>query len=246
MEGKDMTPSEDKNLEALAQQLKGLNQIDASRVVLMKSQEENFPHVIREFGLEIEVHKDVFSPKHFDGGRAFTATFPSVKEEDVLEIGCGAGMTAVMLARKGARRVVAVDINPAAVANTQRNAERNGVQIEVLQSDIFSALGDKERFHTVCWNFPFIWMPPDYEFASVLERGLFDPGYSIMTRFLSSAHKYLHENGRVLVGMGDFADLDRFRSIADQFGYTAKQISSMSAQEIHPVEFQSFELRGKT
>jgi len=222
-----------------------LSQPDASRQVLLASQEESFPYLIHEFGLEIEVHKDVFSPKHFHGWRAFTKFFPCVKGEDVLEIGCGAGMTAVLLARKGARRVVAVDINPAAVANTLRNAERNDVRIDVRQSDVFSALGDRERFHTVYWNFPFLWMPPDYAVASVLERALYDPGYELMDRFLASARERLHKGGRVLVGMGDFADLNLFRVIADNHGYAVKQIASMSAREIHPVEFQFYELREK-
>jgi len=222
-----------------------LAQPEASRQVLLASQEESFPYLIREFGLEIEVHKDVFSPKHFHGWRAFTKFFPCVRGEDVLEIGCGAGMTAILLARKGARRVVAADISPAAVANTRRNAERNDVQIDVRQSDIFSALGDAERFHTIYWNLPFIWMPPDYEFSSVLERSLYDPGYALMVRFLAAARKRLYEGGRVLAGMGDFAKLDLFRSIADEHGYMATQIASMDALELYPVEFLLYELRKK-
>lgn len=45
----------------------------------------------------------------------------------VLDVGCGSGVLAVAAARLGAGRVVAVDIDPAAVAATRANAARNGV-----------------------------------------------------------------------------------------------------------------------
>lgn len=223
-----------------------LSQSDASRQVLAESQKESFPYVVRAFGLDIIVHKGVFSPKYFEGWQTFTDKFPCIRGDDVLEIGCGVGVTAILLAQRGANRVVAVDVNPAAVANTRENAERNGVQIEVRQSDIFSAIEEHERFHTIYWNLPFIWMPPDYRVSSMLERALFDPGYELTTRFLASAHEHLYRGGRLLAGLGDFADLDLFRRIADEHGYEMRQVASGYGMEIHPVEFQLYELREKT
>lgn len=45
----------------------------------------------------------------------------------VADVGCGSGVVAVAAARLGAASVVAVDIEPAAVAATDDNARRNGV-----------------------------------------------------------------------------------------------------------------------
>ena len=45
----------------------------------------------------------------------------------VLDVGCGSGVLAVVAARLGAHEVVAVDIDPAAVAATEANAAANGV-----------------------------------------------------------------------------------------------------------------------
>lgn len=45
----------------------------------------------------------------------------------VLDVGCGSGVLGITAARFGAPRVVAVDLSPAAVEATRRNAERNGV-----------------------------------------------------------------------------------------------------------------------
>ncbi len=47
--------------------------------------------------------------------------------ETVLDLGCGSGVLSVAAARCGARRVVAVDLDPGALAATAANAERNGV-----------------------------------------------------------------------------------------------------------------------
>ncbi|MCA1674388.1 MAG: 50S ribosomal protein L11 methyltransferase, partial [Actinobacteria bacterium] len=49
------------------------------------------------------------------------------KNHRLLEMGCGAGVAWVLAAQHGCDRVVALDINPAAVENTRRNAARYGV-----------------------------------------------------------------------------------------------------------------------
>jgi len=49
----------------------------------------------------------------------------------VLDVGTGSGILAVAAALLGAGRVVAVDVDPAAVAVTERNAERNGVAARI-------------------------------------------------------------------------------------------------------------------
>lgn len=47
----------------------------------------------------------------------------------VLDYGCGSGILAIGAAKFGAREVVAVDIDPAAVQSTALNAAANGVQV---------------------------------------------------------------------------------------------------------------------
>jgi methylase of polypeptide subunit release factors len=77
--------------------------------------------------------------------------------EDVLDLGCGSGLLAIAAARLGARRVVATDLDPAALAATEENARRNGVadRIETRAGAWYEALGgvfdrgNGERFHVI-------------------------------------------------------------------------------------------------
>jgi len=76
-----------------------------------------------------------------DPGLAFgTGTHPTTRmclrwvaghpnQADVLDYGCGSGILAIGAAKFGAKRVVAVDIDEAAVQSTVLNADANGVQL---------------------------------------------------------------------------------------------------------------------
>jgi SAM-dependent methyltransferase len=66
--------------------------------------------------------------------RPAVASLGELRGRDVLDFGCGHGMAAVMLARRGAR-VTAVDLSPSYVAEAQRRAEVNGVTVRLLVAD---------------------------------------------------------------------------------------------------------------
>ena len=86
-------------------------------------------------------------PVLIDPGRAFgTGAHPTtqlcielVAEREpatVLDVGCGSGVIAIAAALLGFAPVVAVDVDPAAVDATTRNAAANGLDIDVRQLDL--------------------------------------------------------------------------------------------------------------
>lgn len=225
-----------------------MNQTEASKQVLQNSQQEHFPYEMEIYGMQIEVHKNVFSPKYFNGWKLFTDNFPDVTDKRVVEIGTATGVTALYLAQHGAAFVLGLDINEAAVENARKNIEKNNVSnIEVRYSDIFSGLHEGEKFDIIYWNMPFMPAADNYEYESVLERGLFDPGYRITERFLKEALGYLTENGMVLLGTGEgeFADIPKLLALCEKYNYDAKLIMREASTEINPVYFRLYEIKKK-
>ncbi len=76
-----------------------------------------------------------------------------VAGQAVLELGCGTGLVALLLAGKGAH-ATASDINPAALANAAANAAANGLRLRTVQSDLFAEL-DPAEFDLVVINPPY-------------------------------------------------------------------------------------------
>src|ERR687885_963383 len=68
---------------------------------------------------------------------------------DVLDYGCGHGMAAVVLARRGAR-VTALDLSPGYLAEARRRARANGVTVDFVQ-------GDAERLPFADGGFDRVW-----------------------------------------------------------------------------------------
>lgn len=62
------------------------------------------------------------------------ARLGDVSDLRVLDYGCGHGMAAVVLARRGAN-VTAFDLSPGYLAEARRRASANGVRIELVQAD---------------------------------------------------------------------------------------------------------------
>lgn len=66
--------------------------------------------------------------------KALAATFPAARDGAAIDLGCGNGTIATLLARAG-HRVVAIDESRAACLSTAATARLNGVELEVRRAD---------------------------------------------------------------------------------------------------------------
>nr|WP_168513854.1 class I SAM-dependent methyltransferase [Streptomyces sp. S1D4-11]QIY99815.1 class I SAM-dependent methyltransferase [Streptomyces sp. S1D4-11] len=141
-----------------------------------------------------------------------------------LEIGSGTGIIAVSAALAGCERVVATDINPDAVRNTEINAARHDMadRVRVVHSDLFSALDPAERFDTVYWHSNFVLAPDDYRYETDHERAYVDPGYRAHRRYLVEAPGLLTEGGSALLQFSDRGDLSLLHDMAAECGRTLR------------------------
>jgi len=216
----------------------------ATKELLERSQKEKFPYFIKYSGLEIKVDEGVFSPKYFDGWRIFNETFPEFKNKSILELGTATGITALYLAKEGARHVLAVDINQKAVENAEANRTLNHIEnMEVRYSDLFSGVKLEEKFDIIYWNMPFGYVDKNYVYENILEKSIFDPGYSILKKFLSEAPQFLIEQGYILIGTGSGANIKQFKKIVHGFKFDLELLAKVDAEEVYPIDFQLYKLK---
>ena len=126
------------------------------------------------------------------------------RNAEVLDMGTGSGVCAVVAARQ-ARRVVAVDINPAAVRCARVNVLLNRLEdrIEVLEGDLFAPVAGR-RFDVVLFNPPFLQGVPRDD-ADRAWRST-----DVAERFAAQLREHLSPAGFALVLLSSFGGAAEF------------------------------------
>lgn len=109
-------------------------------------------------GAPLVVAPGVLNPRLMRSGEFLAAQLEAqlgTRTAEVLDMGTGSGVGAVVAARH-ARRVVAVDISPAAVRCARANVLLNRLEdrVEVLEGDLFAPVAGR-RFDVILFNPPF-------------------------------------------------------------------------------------------
>ena len=161
----------------------------------------------RVAGVPILVTPSVFNPKVPRTG-AFLATHLDERlisaDTEVLDMGTGSGVCALFAARY-ARRVIAVDINAAAVRCATINACLNHLEqrIEVRHGDLFAAVPG-ERFDLIVFNPPFLRAAPRDD----RDRAWRSP--DIAERFAAELGEHLKPGGAALLVLSTFGEAQVF------------------------------------
>jgi release factor glutamine methyltransferase len=168
--------------------------------------------VERVHGAPFVVMPSVFNPKVPRTGEFLAAQLDSRlvgPDAEVLDMGTGSGVCAVIAARR-ARRVVAVDINPEAVRCAGINALLNHLEhkIDVRHGDLFEPVLT-ERFDMILFNPPFlVGTPRD-------DRDRAWRSTDVAERFAAGLGTHLKPGGFALVVLSTFGDapvfLEEFR-----------------------------------
>ena len=154
-------------------------------------------------GVPFIVIPTVFNPKVPRTGEFLASVLDSRlvgRDWEVLDMGTGSGVCAVFAA-KHARRVVAVDINPAAVRCAAINAHLNHLEhkIEVRLGDLFAAVAG-ERFDLILFNPPFLRGAPRDDRDRAWRSS------DIAERFAAGLGARLRPGGSALVLLSTFGD----------------------------------------
>lgn len=154
-----------------------------------------------------------------------------------LDMGTGSGILALEAA-KYSGKVIAVDVSKRAVEELRKKVVSESLDnIEVRESDLFSAIGNDERFDLILFNPPYLPADKDYPDAA-LDGG--KQGFETVFRFLKQAGKHLEKKGVILLLFSSLSKKDKIDKQLSAFGYKARQIAGqkMLFEELYVYEIR--------
>ena len=200
------------------------------RRIYEKIKSHTEPYAVNASGKEITIFPNVFSPAYFTDSLWFAENIAEiVSDKKLLEIGTGTGIIALFCALNGAN-VTATDLNPDAIKNARYNFEKHRVHVETYLGDMYEPLPKDSRFDFIFWNHPF--NKGDNPNEEILLKAGFDFQYQGLERYIRGAEKHLNLHGRILLGTGNFADLEEIERIAEARRYTL----ALLKKESFPIE----------
>jgi release factor glutamine methyltransferase len=187
-------------------------------------QRHRHDHLVLEevAGLPILVLPGVFNPKLFWTGELMARTLDAdlvPAGTAVLDMGTGSGIGAVAAAR-WAGRVVAVDINPAAVRCARINLILNGVEDRVVvhEGDLFGPV-QGDRFDVVLFNPPYLPGTP----ATPLDRAFRGP--DVARRFALGLGEHLAPGGHAILALSSVGDGPEYTAELDGAGFALEVVA---------------------
>jgi release factor glutamine methyltransferase len=170
--------------------------------------------------LDILVMPGIFHPGWFVTSAML---FDSLEAMDVegkrlLELGCGTGALACRASEKGAV-AFASDVTPAACRNAELNAERNHLEVGIIQSDIFDQMDADMTFDYILVNPPFIPRYPESEDEFAFCCG---EAYEYYISLFGRLGRHLARDGKLIIALAKSCEIDRILEIADseELSYT--------------------------
>ncbi len=147
------------------------------------------PLIYKDLSIEVAQLPGVFSAGALDAGTKLLLDTMPLGKKRVLDMGCGAGVIGTIYKKLSPQsEVIMADASILAVEASKRTAAKNGVEAEVLLSDLFSAI--KGSFDLILCNPPF-------------HTGI-DTDYSFIERFAQSARARLARHGEVYTVANSF------------------------------------------
>lgn len=187
---------------------------------------------IAEFlGEKIIVHENVFpvdSPFSFSS--KITAKRIPENAGIVLDVGTGTGVQAVIAAKRGAKKVIAIDVDDNSLKNIYENIKLHKLEkvIELRKSDLFDNIKDDEKFDLIISQLPFA----DIDYKTPVSHFLFDAGFKLHERLLEGAKTHLSEGGKIFIPSGEVANEKRLNELIIKYNYKILRIEEELFQNL--------------
>lgn len=176
------------------------------------------------YGYTLKVDERVLIPRPETELLVYNALNSITIDKTVLDLCTGSGAIAIAVKKKSGATVIATDKSATALNLAKRNAELNGADIEFIESDMFSAIGNR-KFDFILSNPPYIKTEDidglqreikDFEPIIALDGGV--DGLDFYRIIAAEAKKHLNAGGAVYLecGLGQAADIV---AMFDDFSY---------------------------
>ena len=177
-------------------------------------------------GTVIYTHPNVYEPA--EDTFLLAENLDIQKRDEVLEIGTGTGLVAVVAAQKS-KKVTATDINEDAVKCALKNTITNRTyNVELKIGDLFEPVKD-EKFDLILFNTPYLPTEENEKFDEEINAawdGGAD-GRETIDRFLEGLNNHLNEGGRVQLVQSSLSDnektIQKLEAIGFEAGITARE-----------------------
>lgn len=179
--------------------------------------------IYRHKDLRLAIPPEVFHPGFFFSTQMllqYISKLPLQKKE-LMELGCGSGLIAMVAAGKGAT-VTATDINPIAVEFLKKNCFNNNLQLQIIQSDLFNDI-PVTQYDIIAIN------PPYYKKNPITFRDhawFCGEDGEYFLRLFKSLHRYIRINTEILMVLFDGCDMEMINGFAAQNGFVLSCVYS--------------------
>ena len=175
--------------------------------------------------IKLKLHPEVYEPA--EDSILLLKNLVDVKNKEVLEIGVGTGLISIACAKRGAKRVVGVDINPYAVELAKENAKLNNANITFFESDLFENV--EGEFDVIIFNPPYLPTSEDDKIDSYLNHA-FDGGENgreILDRFIDNLPNYLKKGGVAQILQSSLTGEELTINKLKSLGFKVEKVASL-------------------
>lgn len=174
------------------------------------------PRKFSYHGINVLVHPEVFPP-HLTLSTKILLDFikpMSLEYKTFLELGCGSGIISLYASKKQAI-VTATDINEIALQYLEKASQKNNLNLEIIQSDLFDNLQNR-IYDYIIINPPYYPRTP----KNIKEKAWFcGENFEYFEKLFKQMPNHITNSSNVFMILSNDCDTERIKNIASKFNF---------------------------
>lgn len=172
------------------------------------------PRKFSYHGINVIVHPEVFPP-HLTLSTKILLDFikpMDIESKTLLELGCGSGIISLYASKKQAI-VTATDINKIALQYLEKASQKNDLNIEIIQSDLFDNLQNR-IYDYIIINPPYYPRNP----KNTKEKAWFcGENFEYFEKLFKQIPNHITNTSDIFMILSNDCDIEHIKSIASKF-----------------------------